>query len=414
VAGSTNSKLTSGVTTNDELLPPTVDDVTPSVETSAINYKHTHVATGNPLVDVSKVAQSIANSTVPLDYSRQISDISPDKTGNLKIGDDYEKCDPWDKFRSDDIKGQYVAVAVGRNEHSFGIYADLTRFKQEIEGYPTSLYQSCESYTEAHQYLESYLDNVAHEKMEISTFISNMQFLRSATTTSPALVADGTSDIDNQSQPNILPDKRRVIQKHPRKNTMSPQQHFIAGKTFLSEKLEEDSDDQYTQPDEIDTDVQNSNLLLTSDHEYNDPYERPSWGVMVVYLNTIMKWYGVTPQSNLYFDKSDLSPKKSPPGLYLGNPNKKTMGAITVTRLKYLMKKRNVDVEVVTLPSIMGSTEYKKDLFLIQGYARRGKKFKKDKNGLPEAIPIWRAKKVSKKDDPCFEQTILLEPLVGR
>jgi hypothetical protein len=174
---------------------------------------------------------------------------------------------------------------------------------------------------------------------------------------------------------------------------MSPQQNFIASKTFLSEKLEEDSDDQYTQPDEIDTDVQHSNLLLTSDHEYNDPYERPSWGGMVVYLNTIMKWYDVTPQNNLYFDKSDLSPKKTPPGLYLGNPNKTTMGAITVTRLKYLMEKRNVDVEVVTLPSIMGSTEYKKELFFIQGYARRGKKLKKDKNGLPEAISMWRAKK---------------------
>jgi hypothetical protein len=76
---------------------------------------------------------------------------------------------------------------------------------------------------------------------------------------------------------------------------MSPQQNFIAGKTFLSEKVEEDSDDQYTQPEEIDSGVQNSNLLLTSDHQYTDPYERPSWGGMVVYLNTIMKWYGVTP-----------------------------------------------------------------------------------------------------------------------
>jgi hypothetical protein len=50
--------------------------------------------------------------------------------------------------------------------------------------------------------------------------------------------------------------------------------------------------------------------LLTSDHEYTDPYERPSWGGLVLYLNTIMKWCGVTPKSNLYFDKSDLSPKK--------------------------------------------------------------------------------------------------------
>jgi hypothetical protein len=109
------------------------------------------------------------------------------------------------------------------------------------------------------------------------------------------------------------------------------------------------------------------------DHEYNDPYERPSWGGMVVYLNTIMKWYGATPQSNKYFNTSDLIPKKSPPGLYLGNPNKTTMGFITVTRLKFLMNKRNIDVEVVSLPSIMGSTEYKKELFFIQGYARRGK-----------------------------------------
>jgi hypothetical protein len=78
-----------------------------------------------------------------------------------------------------------------------------------------------------------------------------------------------------------------------------PQQNFIAGKTFLSEKVEEDSDDQYTQPEEIDSGVKKFNLLLTSDHEYNDPYERPPWGGIVVYLNTIMKWYGVTPQSNL-------------------------------------------------------------------------------------------------------------------
>jgi hypothetical protein len=231
------SILASGVTTNDELLPPTVDDITPSVEISAINDSHTHVATGNALVDVSKVAQSIANSAVPLDSSRQSSDISPDKRGNLKIDDDYEKGDPWDKFTSDEIKGQYFAVALGRNEHSFGIYADLTRFKQEIEGYPTSLYQSCESYIEAHQYLEKYLDNSAHEKMEISTIISKMRCLRSATTTSPAVVADGTSYIDNHSPPNIMPDRRTVIQKHPWKNTMSPSKILLRVKCFFLRNL---------------------------------------------------------------------------------------------------------------------------------------------------------------------------------
>jgi hypothetical protein len=122
----------------------------------------------------------------------------------------------------------------------------------------------------------------------------------------------------------------------------------------------------YNPPEEIDTSVQNPDLVLTSDHGYTGPFERPSWGGMVVYLNTIMKRYGVILQNNLYFDKSDLSPKKSPPGLYLGNPNKTTMGWIKVKKLKNLMKKRNVDVEVVDLPSILGSTKYKRELFFMQ------------------------------------------------
>jgi hypothetical protein len=61
------------------------------------------------------------------------------------------------------------------------------------------------------------------------------------------------------------------------------------------------------------------------------------------------------------------------------------MGSITVNRLKNLIKTSNVDVEVVTLPSILGSTEYKKELFLIQGYARRGEKLKK--KGYPKLYP---------------------------
>jgi hypothetical protein len=69
-----------------------------------------------------------------------------------------------------------------------------------------------------------------------------------------------------------------------------------------------------------------------------------------------MKWYGVTPQSNLYFDKSDLSPMRAPPGLYLGNPKKSTMGWIKVNKLKNLMHKSNAVVEVFLLPSILGST----------------------------------------------------------
>jgi hypothetical protein len=60
------------------------------------------------------------------------------------------------------------------------------------------------------------------------------------------------------------------------------------------------------------------------------------------------------------------------------------------------MKKRNIYVEVVDLPSILGYTEYKKELFFIQGYARRGKNLKKNKDGVPEAIPVWRAKRTKK------------------
>jgi hypothetical protein len=84
------------VTTTDKVLPPSVDDVMPPVGTSSINDKDTHVATGNPLIDVSHVA-SIAKSAVPLDSSSEIGDISPVKKANLKIGDGNEKCDPWDK-----------------------------------------------------------------------------------------------------------------------------------------------------------------------------------------------------------------------------------------------------------------------------------------------------------------------------
>jgi hypothetical protein len=95
-----------------------------------------------------------------------------------------------------------------------------------------------------------------------------MRLLRSATTTSPAIRADGMSDNDIDYPSDIQREGRNIIQKNPQKNKMSPQKIFIAGKTFLSEKVEEDSDDQYTQPEEIDTGVKNSILLLTSDHEY--------------------------------------------------------------------------------------------------------------------------------------------------
>jgi hypothetical protein len=170
VAKSSNIKLASGVAMNKELFPTTVEVLTPPVGVSVINNSHTHVATCNDLVKgVSQVAQSIASSTIPPDNryesTRHISDISPDKRGNLKIDEDYGQGDPWEKNTFDEINGQHFAVALGRNENSFGIYADLRKFKEQIEGFPTCLYQSCESYTEARQYLEQYrLENIGNEK----------------------------------------------------------------------------------------------------------------------------------------------------------------------------------------------------------------------------------------------------------
>jgi hypothetical protein len=123
---------------------------------------------------VSQLSQPIASYTIPPDNwyesTGQISDISPEKRRNLKIDEDYIQGDPRDKFSFDEIKEQYFAVAVGKNENGFGIYADLIKFKYQIEGFPTCLYQSCESYTEARQYLEQYLqENFGNEKMEITS-----------------------------------------------------------------------------------------------------------------------------------------------------------------------------------------------------------------------------------------------------
>jgi hypothetical protein len=56
---------------------------------------------------------------------------------------------------------------VGKNENSFCIYADLRKFKEKIEGFAACLYQSCDSYIQAHQYLEQYLqEKIRNETME--------------------------------------------------------------------------------------------------------------------------------------------------------------------------------------------------------------------------------------------------------
>jgi hypothetical protein len=151
----------------------------------------------------------------------------------------------------------------------------LRKFKEQIEGFPACLYQSCDSYIQAHQYLEQYLqENNGNETIEttaialagpkinnivlgyedltkkkqddartlpkgiyIQNIMSKMRLLQSATTTSPAMQADGVSDIDIDSPPAIHQERKSVIQKHTQKNKMSPQQIFIAGKKFYLSKL---------------------------------------------------------------------------------------------------------------------------------------------------------------------------------
>jgi hypothetical protein len=126
--------------------------------------------------DVSKLAEPVAKNTIRSDNicesTGQISDTRPEKEGNLKNYEDYEsgeQGDPWDKFDFSEINDQYYAVAVGKNENSFGIYADLRKFKEEIEGFPASLYELCNSCAQAKKYLEEYLhQEKGNQEMEMT------------------------------------------------------------------------------------------------------------------------------------------------------------------------------------------------------------------------------------------------------
>jgi hypothetical protein len=50
------------------------------------------------------------------------------------------------------------------------------------------------------------------------------------------------------------------------------------------------------------------------------------------------------------------------------------MGCITVEILNNLMKGRSIDVSVGNIASIFKFTQYQREMFLIQGVVRRGKK----------------------------------------
>jgi hypothetical protein len=108
VAAITKIKSAPGLAMNKEVSPTTVEVLSPPVVTSTINNSPADIATANNLVEgVSQLAQPVA--TIPPDNqyesTGQISDISPDKRGNLKIDEDYEQGGPWDKFSFDETKG---------------------------------------------------------------------------------------------------------------------------------------------------------------------------------------------------------------------------------------------------------------------------------------------------------------------
>jgi hypothetical protein len=100
----------------------------------------------------------------------------------------------------------------GTNKSFFLGYEDLTKKKQDgTRTLPKGIY--------------------------IQNIMSKMRLLRSATTTSPVIRSDDTSDIDIDSPPDIHRERKTIIQKHTQKNKMSPQQKIFLVKKFCLRKL---------------------------------------------------------------------------------------------------------------------------------------------------------------------------------
>jgi hypothetical protein len=145
------------------------------------------------------------------------------------------------------------------------------------------LYESFNSYAQAHKYLEEYLDQEkGNQQMEmtavavaafkknhvlcyedltqkqqdhartlpkgiyVENIMSQMRMLQSATTISPTVQTDMLSDIDIDSPPVIRWEPKNPRPTHVQKNPTSPQQNFIAGQKILSEQAEGDTDEQCT------------------------------------------------------------------------------------------------------------------------------------------------------------------------
>jgi hypothetical protein len=78
----------------------------------------------------------------------------------------------------------------------------------------------------------------------------------------------------------------------------------------LLENITKEQDEPYNGASELDSDANNPGLVLGTDHEYQDHFERPPWGGMIVYLNAILKLFGLRPHTNLYSDNTHLSRKR--------------------------------------------------------------------------------------------------------
>jgi viroplasmin and RNaseH domain-containing protein len=68
-------------------------------------------------------------------------------------------------FLVGEINHYYYAVAVGKNHNIVGIYADVKKFKKEIEGVAGSIYESCGSYDQAHKKMEDYLHQQKEDQL---------------------------------------------------------------------------------------------------------------------------------------------------------------------------------------------------------------------------------------------------------
>jgi hypothetical protein len=115
---------------DDKSSPSTAAGISPAVGVKK-------ASTANPSADgIAKLAAPMVKKTICADNigesTGKFSANRPERKVNLKNDEDYETGetgDPWDKFALSEINDQYHAVAVGKNQKSCGIYADVKKFK---------------------------------------------------------------------------------------------------------------------------------------------------------------------------------------------------------------------------------------------------------------------------------------------